>query len=58
MSIDSDKEFVTALLSGDDNAWVEMSKCIESWLRNASVRHFIPQEDILDLRQDILEKFL
>jgi RNA polymerase sigma factor (sigma-70 family) len=58
LSIQADKEFISALLNGDNTAWTEIGKCVESWLRAASRRHFIPEEDIQDLKQDILEKFL
>ncbi len=58
MSIQTDKEFISALVNGDNAAWTEIAKCVESWLRTASRRHFIPEEDIQDLKQDILEKFL
>ncbi len=58
MSIQTDKEFISVLVSGNNAAWTEMSKCVETWLRNASRRHFMPEEDIQDLKQDILEKFL
>ena len=45
-------------MEGDAEAWEEASQCVESWLRNASKRHYIPNEDISDLRQDILTKLI
>lgn len=56
MSVDQDREFIKALIAKDNQAWEQMSRCIENWLINASKRHFIPDSDINDLRQEIIEK--
>jgi RNA polymerase sigma factor (sigma-70 family) len=53
-----DKLIVDALLKGDDPAWDQMSKCVESWLINASQRSYISDDEIQDLRQEILTKLL
>ena len=58
MISNEDKLIVDALLKGNDTAWEQMSMCVESWLINASQRRYISDDEIQDLRQDILAKFL
>lgn len=58
MISNEDKPIVDALLKGDNTAWEQMSSCVESWLINASQRRYIPDDEIQDLRQEILAKLL
>ncbi|MBU1022887.1 sigma-70 family RNA polymerase sigma factor [bacterium] len=58
MSIELDRKIISALIHGNNKAWIEIGICIERWLIHASARHFIPDADIQDLRQEILEKLL
>ena len=58
MSQEQDRYLVKALLSGDTDAWNEISLFIERMLKNVSRRHYIPDDDISDLRQDVLTKLI
>ena len=58
MTIEQDKRVVSALIQGNNQAWIEIGNCIDLWLINASARHFIQDADIQDLKQEILEKLL
>lgn len=58
LSVEKDREFINALLEGDNAAWEQMSQCVESWLINASRRHYIPEADIQDHRQEIVSKLI
>ena len=58
LSEEQDRYLVKALIEGNAEAWDEVGRCVESWLRNGSKRHYITAEDITDLRQDILTKFI
>jgi RNA polymerase sigma-70 factor (ECF subfamily) len=58
LSQEQDQYLIQALLSGDSEAWDEISSCVEKWLKNASRRHYIPDEDLDDIKQDILTKLI
>lgn len=58
MISNEDKLIIDALLKGDDTSWEQMSMCVESWLINASQRRYISDDEIQDLRQEILAKLL
>jgi RNA polymerase sigma factor (sigma-70 family) len=58
LSIEKDKALVGELLKGDTVAWDRIGACISTWLRSASQRHYIPDDEMDDLRQEILEKLV
>ena len=53
MSIEKDKTLVGELLKGDTVAWDRVGACITTWLRSASQKHYIPEDEMDEMDEFI-----